>query len=227
MNDLTINSLDNIAIKANKGLVMVKAGEEDTIKGWLIYGAALNEGRKQFPKGDNKRFSDWAATANLAGVKVVEHERTAAMWAAKFPEDFEATRKAFPNVRTVRGLHAKFNNPTPATPKLKATEADIQTMKRLKALADGGATAGERQAAQTKLDKMKDYIEVDAKALEPVKEKTLPVSLEGLRHTIAEELLTEMALEDAKQQVLVLLRLAYGKETSGLVRRLQQIREKI
>ena len=42
MNEVTIMTLDNIAIEASKGLRMVRAGEEGTIQGWLIYGAAVN-----------------------------------------------------------------------------------------------------------------------------------------------------------------------------------------
>ena len=84
--------------------MVTEAGEEKTIEGWLIYGAALNEGRLMFPKGDNKRFSEWLSTAKLAGVH--DHDREAAMWAAGNPEQVQETHKAHPRVRTVRGLLA-------------------------------------------------------------------------------------------------------------------------
>ena len=138
-----------IVAKARKGLAMVTEGENKTMEGWLLYGAALNEGREMFPRGDNQRFSEWLASANLAVAH--DHDRLAAMWAAANPQDFLATKKANPRVRTVRGLHAKFKAPEPG-PSLEPTEDDLKTMGRLKTLAERGATEGERQAAQTKLD---------------------------------------------------------------------------
>lgn len=68
---------------------------------------ALNEGRALFPKGDNERFGEWVANVNLA-FAVDPHERAAAMWAAANPDQFAAARAAG-NARTVRGIHAKWN----------------------------------------------------------------------------------------------------------------------
>lgn len=84
---------------------MVAEGEDKTISGWLQYGAALNEGRKLFPKGDDVRFSRWVADCKLQ-FEVCPNDRAAAMWAAANPDPFKATLKAHPRVRTVRGLHA-------------------------------------------------------------------------------------------------------------------------
>lgn len=118
MNEIAYLSLDYLAAEAKRGLRMVRKGEEGTIQGWLVYGAALNKGRAMFPKGDNERFSDWINSTNLrlAGT-AAKDERAAAMWAAANPEQFEATRKAFPNARTVRGIYAKFNSLKPKAPK--------------------------------------------------------------------------------------------------------------
>ena len=57
--------------QANKGLAQVKSGQDTEAEGWLMYGEALNVGRAMFPQGDNKRFSEWVATAKLAIVLVL------------------------------------------------------------------------------------------------------------------------------------------------------------
>jgi len=152
-----------------------------------------------FPKGDNKRFSEWVAKAKLAIVH--PKERKAAMWAAEFPEDFESTRKAFPNVRTVRGLHAKFKAPTPATPKVKATPEDIVTMQKLDTLAKRGATAGERQAAQLKLDKLREVISVSDNVFEELKEQIVPSNKAEAKNLMAKKLLTELTERKARAYI--------------------------
>lgn len=75
-----VQHLDVIAAKARK----VAEGEDTTMEGWLEYGAALLEGRSQFPKGDNARFHEWkvASLGNLPEAK----EEQAAMWAAANPQ---------------------------------------------------------------------------------------------------------------------------------------------
>ena len=64
-------------------------GETQTMQGWLIYGAALNEGRGLFKS--NEQFGQWVS-AKLAGTH--DHDRAAAMWAAGNPEEYRETRKA-------------------------------------------------------------------------------------------------------------------------------------
>jgi len=105
-----------------EGLKQVSEGEDKTIEGWLIYGAAINEGRAMFPKGDNKRFSEWLARNNLS--QADRPDRSAAMWAAANPEEFEATREAYPRVRTVRGLHAKWRKEQNAKEKPDEDDTD-------------------------------------------------------------------------------------------------------
>ena len=83
--------------------VLVEQGEGKTLEGWLIYGAALNEGRELFA-GDAE-FGQWVSLCQLDTAD--RHERSAAMWAAANPDDFETAKDAG-NARTVRGIHAKW-----------------------------------------------------------------------------------------------------------------------
>jgi hypothetical protein len=82
----------------------VAAGEDQTMAGWLEYGAALNEGRRMLPS--NNLFHDWKASCQLDTTD--RHDEAAAMWAAANNDRFDETRLANPSVRTVRGLHAKW-----------------------------------------------------------------------------------------------------------------------
>lgn len=99
-------ALEDIASRARLAIEQVEAGERLTIEGWLQYGAALNQGREMFPKGDNQRFSAWLSSHQLDGCN--DMDRAAAMWAAANSKEFEATKEDNPRVRTVRGLHAKW-----------------------------------------------------------------------------------------------------------------------
>lgn len=93
-----------LAEDAHRGLALVKQGEGKTLEGWISYGAALNEGRALFPS--DEQFGQWVRQTQL-DAHASKDERTAAMWAAANPEDFE-TAKAAGNARTVRGIHAKW-----------------------------------------------------------------------------------------------------------------------
>lgn len=93
---------------ARLGLAQVARGEGETVEGWIAYGRALNEGLALFHPEDDKGFGLWIETSLLrqvGGVNVHDHERSAAMWAASCPDEFEAARAAG-NARTVRGIHA-------------------------------------------------------------------------------------------------------------------------
>ena len=114
-----------------------------------IYGAALNEGREMFPS--DEQFGRWCVS-QLGTDDVKRDDRVAAMWAAANPEDFKATKKANPRVRTVRGLHAKWKAPKTPKPVIEPTEDDLKTMGRLQTLAERGATEAERASAKAKLD---------------------------------------------------------------------------
>jgi hypothetical protein len=59
----------------------------------------------------DEQFGQWAAKVGLSQVathEVTRDERAAAMWAAKDLDRFNEVREAYPRVRTVRGLHAKW-----------------------------------------------------------------------------------------------------------------------
>ena len=92
-------------------------------------------------------------------------DRLAAMWAAANTDTFIDTIRLHPNVRTVRGLHAKFKEAqrvTLAATFLDTLEVDagptiteLRTSAKLKATAEHPSTGEpERAAAQRKLDAM-------------------------------------------------------------------------
>lgn len=103
MTELTVSEEARLAEEARRGLRMVEAGEEKTMEGWLVYGAALNDGRKRYATGGqgDKDFGAWVVAHQLDGPD--DMNRLAAMWAAGNPEQFQETHKAHPRVRTVRG----------------------------------------------------------------------------------------------------------------------------
>ncbi len=94
--------LDKIVAEAVRGLNTVSEGEAKTIIGWLIYGKALNEGRKLFPS--DELFGQWV----LGNLPITEHkERQAAMWAAENTDLMYEIMEDNPRIKTVRGAHAK------------------------------------------------------------------------------------------------------------------------
>lgn len=97
-----------MASDARLALEQVARGETDVLSGWLAYGAALNEGRALF--ASDEQFGQWAMEAGLSQVgthEVKRDDRSAAMWAAANPDEFAAAQAAG-NARTVRGIHAKW-----------------------------------------------------------------------------------------------------------------------
>lgn len=99
--------LDKIVAEAVRGLKVVEDGEAQTIAGWLIYGAALNRGRKMFSKGGqgDKDFGAWIVAQQLDGPN--DMERLAAMWAAENTDLMHKIMEDHPRIKTVRGAHAK------------------------------------------------------------------------------------------------------------------------
>lgn len=109
-NELTVR-LGLLAVDAHIALEQVAKGEGDAIEGWLAYGAALNEGRSLFHPEDDKGFGQWLSSSKLEeynGAAIHPAEQSAAMWAAANPDHFAEARAAG-NARTVRGIHAKWN----------------------------------------------------------------------------------------------------------------------
>lgn len=132
---LALTEAQRLAEMARQGLRIVAGAEDQTIFGWLLYGQALNAGRKLFPKGDDRRFSRWLSDSNLLfGVEPMD--RAAAIWAASDMETFTATQRANPRVRTVRGLHAKWKEERrpkaePERDREEPTEAERETVPHL------------------------------------------------------------------------------------------------
>jgi hypothetical protein len=91
----------------------VAEGEDKVIEGWLVYGLALNLGRGLFPEGANVRFSRWVSDCTLQG-EVSDYDRAAANLST-----FHLLRRKHCKVRTVRGLHAKWNEANRPQPKLE------------------------------------------------------------------------------------------------------------
>ena len=101
------HALDLLANDAKHGLEMVSKGEGQTIEGWIIYGAALNEGRSMFPS--DEQFGQWVISSGvyqLGTDEIRREDRAAAMWAAANQTEFEDAKK-LSGARTVRGIHAK------------------------------------------------------------------------------------------------------------------------
>lgn len=104
----TAARLGILANDAQIALGRVSRGEADAIDGWLAYGAALNEGRALHP-GD-REFGQWIKENVLSQVAIapLPDDQAAAIWAAANPDQFAEARAAG-NARTVRGIHAKWN----------------------------------------------------------------------------------------------------------------------
>jgi phage N-6-adenine-methyltransferase len=136
--------LELIANDALHGLSIVADGEGRAVEGWLIYGAALNEGRKLFRS--DELFGKWVK-GNLPDTE--QKEREAAMWAADDPLDFKATQEANTNTKTVRGWHSKWKDAENARLAEEARIAAVEANRLAKAKANAEAEAkAEVEAAE-------------------------------------------------------------------------------
>lgn len=146
-----------LADDARRGLDAVKQGEGKTLEGWLTYGAALNEGRALFPS--DEQFGQWVANSGLYQLgtdEVRREDRTAAMWAAANPEDFE-TARASGNARTVRGIHAKWKEILAEREVERSRqEAEAARVEMEKARAEAQARAKAEAEAQRAAQEAKD-----------------------------------------------------------------------
>tara|TARA_R100000951_G_C2626503_1_gene176180 strand:- start:510 stop:1397 length:888 start_codon:yes stop_codon:yes gene_type:complete len=99
--------LDKIVAEAVRGLKVVEDGEAKSAEGWIIYGEALNKGRKMFSRGGqgDKDFGAWVVAHQLDGPS--DMERLAAMWAAENTDLMYEIMEDNPRIKTVRGAHAK------------------------------------------------------------------------------------------------------------------------
>jgi len=136
-----------LANDAQFALTQVAKGEGDAIEGWLSYGAALNEGRGLFHPDDDKSFGRWKQDFLLSQVGIVApkaDEESAAMWAAAYPEQFEEA-KAAGNARTVRGIHAKWNEISAERVAAAAREAAEKARAEARAKAEAEAEAKRKE----------------------------------------------------------------------------------
>jgi hypothetical protein len=170
--------LDKCVEDALLGLQMVKQGEADTIAGWIAYGAALNEGRELFP--GNLEFGQWKHSNGICDNRCQEckpldqvgptqplhQDVQAAMWAAEDPDRLYRILEENPKVTTVRGAHAKWKKDNlkkvpkgvvPTDPNLRLpTEEEAKRIKNLKDRAASTGSEPEKQAVQSKLEKLKE-----------------------------------------------------------------------
>ena len=206
---LMISNEERIIGKARKGLSMVTEGENRTMKGWLLYGAALNEGRELFA-GDLE-FGQWVSLLQLDTADRVD--RAAAMWAAANPQDFQATKEASPRVRTVRGLHAKFKNPEPQPVKEIATQAELSMMRKLHAVATHDTTdPGTKENAQRKLNNYCERFGVDQQSLVEQDDKPNAVGMtrREMKNAIADVIFASQKRDKARAFIRAALETAYN-----------------
>jgi hypothetical protein len=131
--DIAVTPLDGLAEDARFGLRKVRSGEDKALEGWLIYGEALNRERLLFHPEDDKGFGRWVLLSQVGTEEIKRDDRSAAMWAAGYPEAYHSTRKANPLVRTVRGLHAKWkerDKPQPKPVREVPTEDERRVVRR-------------------------------------------------------------------------------------------------
>lgn len=221
---VVVTNEERIIAKARKGLKMVHEGEEKTIEGWLLYGEALLELRYK-PDGSlrsNNEFHERMASCQL-GITEHPHDRAAAMWAAEKPQEFWATKKAHPRVRTVRGLHARWMNPEPAKAE-PATPPEKEMLRKLKVLAEQGATEGERAAAQKRLDRYMSDFKIKPESLdEPC--SSVGLSRRDMKVQIAKTLLSNADKKLALNYIMFFIDMAYESD-EDIERKLNEIKEK-
>lgn len=145
-NELAVR-LGILAHDAQVALERVGKGEGDTLEGWLAYGAALNEGRTLL--ASDEQFGQWVRDSQLARDGITYDERAAAMWAAANLDQFQEARAAG-NARTVRGIHAKWNEIN--AERAAAAARDLAIHLRKQAEAKAAVEAEARRAEQEAKD---------------------------------------------------------------------------
>ena len=171
--------LGRIADDAQRALERVASGEAETIEGWIAYGAALNEGRA-LHIGD-REFGQWLCLSNL-DKDIHPGEQQSAMWAARSRDEFAEARTAG-NARTVRGIHAKWNEidagrkaeaaRRDAEAKRKEAEAKKAGQERAEAAAKAAKDGEAREALQANADQaLKEMDAAQKEATKAEKEAT-------------------------------------------------------
>lgn len=224
----TADGDQSIVERAKVGLAKVSKGEGLIEEGWLEYGAALNEGRELF-SGDLE-FGQWVALSQLDTADRMD--RAAAMWAAGNPDEYQSTKKAHPNVRTIRGLHAKWKKPAPKQPKPKMDKDDQRKVRKLQAVIDDpAADPNTVEACKRKLDGYKtahgekaveDYLE---QAKEEEEEYDV-IDMEPVMEAITDIIFNnDYDLEWRKAQVHDWLSKAFDDNDNGMIAELNFLKE--
>jgi hypothetical protein len=165
-NETTVR-LGLLADDARSALKRVASGEENTLEGWLAYGAALNEGRKLHPS--DELFGQWLVSNNLLhtdGDEVNRPIRAAAIWANEYPDQYERACAAG-NSKTIRGIYAKWNE---IDAERVATEARAMAeAERAKAEAERRVADEARRTAEADRREAKARADAEAEAIAAVK----------------------------------------------------------
>ena len=228
----TVNTEATTVERAKAGLAKVAKGEALATEGWLEYGTGLNEGRERFPKGGqgDKDFGAWKVAQQLDGPN--DMECLAAMWAAEDLERFYAIQAKYPQVRTVRGLHAKWKKPAPKQPKPKMDKDDKRKVRKLQAVIDDpAADPNVVEACKRKLDGYKtahgekavdDFIEQAKEDEEDYEVMDMEPTMESIRGII----LNNKYSEDWRwAQIQDWLEKAFDGDDNGMIAELNFLEE--
>jgi hypothetical protein len=100
-----------LAAEAERGFALIEKGEDLKNEGWLIVGAVLLELKKRHPKtNDFGEKADEILKLQVATSEepATKNWRSAAIWAAEFPDQLAEVQAKFPDVTSLRGWHAKW-----------------------------------------------------------------------------------------------------------------------
>lgn len=177
-------TIEEITLKARKGLEMVSSGEYDAIQGWIEYGHALIEGRRTRPS--NELYGKWIRDEGLDQLEVrlrngktkirfIDNKtRAASIWAAGYPDQFNEAYALVPDTESIRSIHDRWqamqprvvrvdfdsNEPrlatfTPPRPEPKPIDGRVlEKFKKAEALATNNPNQHEAAAAKAKAEKI-------------------------------------------------------------------------
>jgi len=186
--------LDSIAKDAKDALKSLKSADSKGLDSWVKYGKALARGRaihtsdEQFGAWIKENSLDVIGKFGKETLKTNAHERSAAIWSATNPDQFELMKKNHPVVFTVRGLHAKWKayvRETIAGAGLYEIEDTEEFATEAQALAEKHGFEFATVVAET--DKIRTKLERETKAKEE-REKQQEEMIAGVRAEIESEL---------------------------------------
>ena len=201
--------LDNAAKQAKMALRALDKVDGKTLESWVQYGEALNEGRALFASNDE--FGKWIKANQLdiiakrgdKRIRTNPHERSASMWAAANPEQFDLMKTRHPGVVTARGLHAKWKghvNEVAANYALADIADTEEMMVELDKVATQTGLSINELAEATDKQKRKESQAADKAA----KEAALRAAqVDALRAEVEEEVKASLGVEPAVDTTLV------------------------